>query len=87
MKGEMVIRVNRLKALIRQKQAAYKRETGKHLPQNVIAVHLGIDPTTLSLYMNNKVGSVNWDIWEKLADYFGVSGEEIFNVLPDDAKD
>ena len=74
-------RVNRLKALIREKQAAYKRETGKHLPQNVIAVQLGLDPTTLSLYMNSKIGSVNWEIWEKLAEYFDVEGHEIFDVV------
>jgi transcriptional regulator with XRE-family HTH domain len=77
-------RVNKLKFFIRQKQAAYKRETGKNLPQVAIAVALGIDPATLSQYANNKIGSVNWEIWEKLADYFGVSGDEIFNVLPDD---
>jgi hypothetical protein len=75
-----VKRVNNLKILLRQKQAAHKRETGKHLPQNVIAVELGLDPTTLSLYMNNKVGSVNWEIWEKLADYFDVEGHEIFDI-------
>jgi DNA transposition AAA+ family ATPase len=82
-----VPRANRLKTLIREKQAEYKRQTGKHLPQNVIAVELGIDPATLSLYMNDKSGSITWEIWQSLADYFGVQGHEIFDVTPrDDAK-
>jgi transcriptional regulator with XRE-family HTH domain len=78
-----VARVNKLKTLIREKQATYKRRTGKHLPQNVMAVEMGIDPATLSQYMNDKVGSVNWDVWEKLANYFDVAGHEIFEVHPD----
>ena len=81
-------RVNRLKTLIREKQAEHKRQTGKHLPQNVIAVELGIDPATLSLYMNDKSGSISWDIWQRMIDYFGVQGHEIFDVTPtDDAKE
>lgn len=76
-------RVNKLKNLIRQKQEAYKTETGKHLKQYLIADEIGIDPATLSEYMNDNVGSVKWDVWQKLANYFGVSGDEIFNVLPE----
>lgn len=76
-------KVNRLKNLIRYKQAQHKRETGKHLPQSTMAVEIGIDPATLSLYMNDKTGVINWEIWQKLADYLDVPGDEIFNVSPD----
>lgn len=77
-------RVNQLKTLIREKQAKHKKQTGKHLPQNVIAVALGIDPATLSLYMNDKSGSISWEIWQNLVNYLGVSGDKIFNVIPDE---
>jgi hypothetical protein len=42
---------------------------------------------TLSLYMNDKSGSITWEIWQNLADYLGVQGHEIFDVTPTDAKD
>ena len=76
-------KVNRLKSLIREKQAKYKKETGKHLPQSVIAVTLGIDPATLSLYMNDKSGSITWEIWQQLANFLDVPGHEIFDVIPE----
>ena len=80
-------RVNRLKTLIREKQAKHRKETGRNLPQHVMAVELGLDPATLSEYINNKVASVNWELWQKFADYFGVQGHEIFDVTPtDDTK-
>ena len=75
--------VNRLKMLIREKQAEYKKRNGKHLPQHVIAVELGLDPATLSEYMNGRVGSVNWELWQKFANYFDVPGHEIFDVIPE----
>jgi DNA transposition AAA+ family ATPase len=83
-KGEKMPVVNNLKTLIRQKQEAYKAETGKLVKQYLIADEIGIDPATLSQYMNGKIGSVNWEVWQKLANYFGVSGDEIFNVQPDE---
>jgi hypothetical protein len=80
-------KVNRLKILVREKQAKYKEQHGKNLPQHIIAVELGLDPATLSEYMNSKVGSVSWEMWQRFADYFGVQGHEIFDVTPrDDAK-
>jgi hypothetical protein len=79
-----VPKVNRLKTLIREKQAEYKKRTGKNLQQHVIAVEMGIDPATLSEYMNDKIGSVNWDLWQRIVNYFGIPGYEIFNVMPDD---
>jgi hypothetical protein len=81
-----VPKVNQLKTLIRQKQAEYKKQNGKHLPQHVIAVEIGVDPATLSEYMNDKLASVNWEIWQRLVNYFGISGDEIFNVVPDDER-
>jgi transcriptional regulator with XRE-family HTH domain len=82
-----VPKVNNLKNLIRQHQEAHKAKTGKHLQQHVIAVHIGIDPATLSEYMNDKLTTVNWEVWQKLANYLGVSGDEIFNVQPDEQGD
>ena len=77
-------KVNRLKTLIREKQAEHKKQTGKFLQQHVIAVGMGIDPATLSEYMNDKIGSVNWDLWQRMVNYFGVPGHEIFDMLPDE---
>jgi hypothetical protein len=79
-----VPRVNRLKALIKEKQAKHRQETGKNLPQHIIAVELGLDPSSLSEYINNKFASVSWDVWQRMVNYFGVPGDEIFNVTPDD---
>ena len=77
-------RVNRLKALIKEKQAQHKEQTGKKLPQHIIAYELGLDPSSLSEYINNKFASVSWDVWQRMVNYFGVSGDEIFNVTPDE---
>jgi hypothetical protein len=79
-----VPRVNRLKALIQEKQAKHRQETGRNLPQHIIAVELGLDPSSLSEYINNKFASVSWDVWQRFADYFGVQGHEIFDVTPTD---
>jgi hypothetical protein len=86
-KGRKVTRLNKLKRLIRDRQAAYKRQTGKHLSQVSMAVEMGIDPATLSEYMNDKVGSINWEVWEKLSDYFGVPGHEIFDIAPKQVRE
>ena len=77
-------RVNRLKALIKEKQAQHKEQTGEKLPQHIIAYELGLDPSSLSEYINNKFASVNWDVWQRMVNYFGVPGHEIFDMLPDD---
>jgi hypothetical protein len=82
-----VARVNRLKMLIREKQAKHREETGRNLPQHIMAVELGLDPATFSEYINSKTASVSWEMWQRFADYFGVQGHEIFDVTPrDDAK-
>jgi DNA transposition AAA+ family ATPase len=81
-----VPRVNRLKALIRQKQTEYKKQTGKYLQQHAIAVEIGVDPATLSEYMNDKLKYVHWDIWQRMVNYFGVQGHEIFDMTPDEAE-
>jgi hypothetical protein len=85
-KGSIVPKVNNLKNLVRQQQEAHKAKTGQFLHQHVIAVHMGIDPATLSQYINGKLTTINWEVWQKLANYFGVSGDEIFNVLPDEQE-
>jgi hypothetical protein len=79
-----VPRVNRLKALIEKKQAQHKELTGKKLPQHIIAYELDLDPSTLSEYINSKSASVNWDVWQRMVNYFGVEGHEIFDMTPDE---
>jgi hypothetical protein len=76
-------RVNRLKALIQEKQAEHKKRTGKNLPQHIIAVELDLDPSSLSEYINNRFASVSWDVWQRMVNYFGVEGHEIFDMTPD----
>jgi hypothetical protein len=83
MEGNQVPRVNRLKALIQEKQAEHKKRTGRNLPQHIIAVELDLDPSTLSEYINSKSASVNWDVWQRMVNYFGVEGHEIFDMTPD----
>ena len=71
--------VNNLTALIKKKTAEFK-ENGENASQARIAVDLGIDPATLSLYKNDKVKHIDIDLWRRMADYFGVEGHEIFTV-------
>ena len=78
--------VNNLPELIKAKQDAYRDKHNKELPEFHIAVGIGINPVTLSHYKNGKVESVNWEVWQKLAVYFGVTGDKIFNVIPDDEE-
>lgn len=78
--------VNNLPELIKEKQDKYREEHNKELTELYIAVGIGINPTTLSHYKNGKTESVNWEIWQKLAAYFGVTGDKIFNVIPDDEE-
>jgi hypothetical protein len=76
--------VNNLPELIKAKQDKYRDEHNKELTELLIAVAIGVNPTTLSHYKNGKVESVNWEIWQKFVAYFGVSGDKIFNVVLDD---
>jgi hypothetical protein len=76
--------VNNLAKLIKAKQEQVKAEKNIDISEVQIAVAMGINPATLSHYKNSKVESVNWEVWHKLAAYFGVPGHEIFDVLPDE---
>jgi hypothetical protein len=76
--------VNNLPKLIKEKQAQHKAENNTDLAELYIAVGIGINPITLSHYKNQKVESVNWEVWQKMVKYFGVPGHEIFDVLLDD---
>ena len=76
--------VNHLPDLIKAKQERYLKENNKELTELLIAVGIGINPTTLSHYKNLKKASINWEVWVKLAEYFEVSGHEIFDIVPDD---
>lgn len=75
--------MNNLKYLIRQYQATNKRADGTEYTQEDIADMAGVNVTTLSRYANNQIGSVNWEIWQKLAEFFNVEGSEIFDVRRD----
>ena len=74
--------MNNLKALIRNYQEQHKNPDGTNITQVQIAEKAQVDPATLSRYANNQIGSVNLEIWQKLADFFGVEGYEIFTVKP-----
>ena len=74
--------MNNLKSLIRAYQSKHKNPDGTTITQVQIAEKAEVDPATLSRYANNQIGSVNLEIWQKLSDFFGVDGEEIFTVKP-----
>jgi hypothetical protein len=76
--------VNNLPRLIEAKKAQYRAEHNAELTEVRIAVESGVNPATFSAYKNTKGESINWDVWQKLAVYFGVAGHEIFDVLPDE---
>jgi hypothetical protein len=84
MKGLSMRIVNNLAKLLQDKRQKHQAEHGTDLSEIQMAVYMGINPATLSHYKNMKVESVNWEIWQKMAKYFGVSGHEIFDVLLDD---
>lgn len=75
-----MITVNRLPELIEAKKKEYQDKNGKLLKDMEIALQAGVDPATLSRYKKGKVDSVNWEVWHKLCDYFGVEGHEIFDI-------
>jgi transcriptional regulator with XRE-family HTH domain len=74
--------VNNLKTLIEDYKANNRREDGSRFTQNDIASMAEVDPATLSRYINNQINSVNLEVWQKLSDFFGVPGEQIFRVIP-----
>lgn len=74
--------MNNLKALIEEYKAKHRHENGKPYTQNDIAEMAQVDPATLSRYANDQINSVNIEIWQKLADFFKVPGEQIFRVMP-----
>jgi transcriptional regulator with XRE-family HTH domain len=79
--------MNNLKTLIRDYQSRNKKPDGSLLTQHEIAEMADVDPATLSRYANNQIGSINLEIWQKLVNFFGVEGYEIFNMRPDAEKD
>lgn len=78
--------VNKLRDFVEAEQARLKAELGRDVNQNEIAVMIQVNPATLSRYINGKPDSINWDIWKKLADYFGVKGSDLFDVVPEDLQ-
>jgi transcriptional regulator with XRE-family HTH domain len=75
--------VNKLRVLIDDYKANNRRIDGSPMTQSDIATLAGVDPATLSRYVNNQINSVNIEVWQKLANFFEVSGEEIFTVKPE----
>jgi hypothetical protein len=78
--------VNNLPQLLKAKQEKHRAENNTDLTEVQMAVYMGINPATLSHYKNNKIESINWDVWQKMVKYFGVHGHEIFDVLLDDGE-
>jgi transcriptional regulator with XRE-family HTH domain len=74
--------VNNLKHLIEEYKSKHRRPDGTPYTQSDIATMAKVDPATLSRYVNDQINSVNIEIWQKLADFFGVPGEAIFAVKP-----
>ena len=75
--------VNKLPQLIEAYQEKTKDpKTERVITEAEIAKLAGIDKTTFSRYKNGLIGSVDLTIWQRLADFFGVDGSEIFNVSP-----
>lgn len=72
--------VNRLPELIEAKKKEYEAKNGKLLKDMEIALQAGVDPATLSRYKKGKVDSINWEVWQKLCNYFDVAGHEIFDI-------
>ena len=79
--------VNNLPKLIKAKQDEYREKNNAELAELYIAVGIGINPTIFSHYKNQKIESINWEIWQKMVKYFGVPGHEIFDVLLDDEEE
>lgn len=75
--------VNRLGKFVRDEQDRLSAEKGRNVTQVEISVLIGVDPATLSRYINGKPDSINWDVWKRLCDYFKVSGHELFDILPE----
>ena len=76
--------VNRLGYLIRIKQAEIELKTGHRPSQSDIATYMNIAPSTLSAYITKKRMQIDVKSWQAMVDYLGVSGDQIFNVVPDD---
>lgn len=69
--------VNKLPELV----SAYQLKHGVTIKE--LAKAIGIHHLTLSRYTKSQMGSVEFEAWQKLADFFQVDGGEIFDMLPD----
>jgi hypothetical protein len=79
--------VNNLAKLIEAKQQEIEQKTGKRPSQAKIAAYMDVAPSTLSAYITDKRTQIDLKSWQAMVDYFGVPGDQIFNMLPDDAED
>ena len=79
--------MNKLPKLVEDYQTEHRERTGQEIYQRDIAKMAGIDVSTFSRYVNGHVGSINLDIWQRLSDFFGVEGHEIFDLTPQGEKE
>jgi predicted transcriptional regulator len=84
MGGKMAKLVNNVAKLVEAKQAEIERKTGKRPSQVKIAAYMDVAPSTLSAYITEKRSQIDVKVWQAMVDYFGVRGDEIFNMLPDE---
>jgi transcriptional regulator with XRE-family HTH domain len=75
----------RLRELVEEFQRNNRRPDGTKPSQAEIAVNAGVNPSTLSRYMDGKTESYNREVMEKLAKYLGVKNvNELFVLKMED---
>lgn len=75
--------MNRVKELVEEYKKTHRREDGTELTQKDIAELMGVDPSILSRYMRGYTSRVDFDVWQRMANFFKVDGSKVFNVTPD----
>jgi predicted transcriptional regulator len=79
--------VNNVAKLVEAKQNEIEKKTGKRPSQVKIAAYMDVAPSTLSAYITDKRTQIDVNTWQAMVDYFGVRGDEIFNMLPDEDEE
>jgi hypothetical protein len=79
--------INNVSALIKAKQDEIEKQTGERPSQTDLATYMRVAPSTLSAYINKKRSQVDFGTWQAMVEFFGVSGEKIFNVVLDDSEE
>jgi hypothetical protein len=79
--------INNVAKLVEAKQDEIERKTGKRPSQVKIAAYMDVAPSTLSAYITEKRTQIDVKVWQAMVNYFGVRGDEIFNMLPDEDEE